>query len=238
MSKENIANSRKSKLRLICFLQPNETLRSVQRRFWNDSEDISPAKLPVFPFYHHGLWSLSRPLTQLRKGWPGFVQIHLIAEWPLCCDVIYGGFKDGPTQFQLDRCPWIWLVADAVLRTNWRNWGEKDFSVKVGGSSCWHLAFSLKPVRKMNFTQTSFLISSNLAKAPKSSSWKGVLKDAFKRGSSQKGCPLFTYQISDNNCCEQIFAAPRGFSSQDIASLIPTYIYVATSLVFDVMILC
>ena len=118
-------------------------------------------KLPVFPFYHHGLWSLSRPLTQLRKGWPGFVQIHLIAEWPLCCDVIYGGFKDGPTQFQLDRYPWIWLVADAVLRTNWRNEGEKDFSVKVGGSSCWHLAFSLKPVRKMSFTQ--FFSSSTLA---------------------------------------------------------------------------
>ena len=142
MSKENIANSLKSKLHLIHSLHPDKTLESVQRRFWNDSEDISPAKLPVFPFYHHGLWSLSRPLTQLRKGWPGFVQIHLIAEWPLCCDVIHGGFKDGPPQFQLDRCPWIWLVVMQFCGQTDAIEVKKIFSSKLAGAvvGIWHLA--------------------------------------------------------------------------------------------------
>ena len=110
--------------------------KSVQRRFWNDSEDIRKGKVPVFSFYHHGLCSLSsvstdaslkaakriaRPLSKLAQG------DMTTSMW--CLFIVDKVLDFNRTS---DCCPWM-LQIDAVFWTNWRNW--KDFSLKVGWSS-------------------------------------------------------------------------------------------------------
>ena len=142
MSKEDIANSLKNKLHLICFLQPDKTLESVQRRFWNDSEDISSAKTACLSFLSPRPMVSLDPSLNCEKDDQALSKIHLIAEWPLRCDVIYGGFKDGPTQFQLDRCPWIWLVVMQFCGQTDAIEAKKIFPSKLAGAvvGIWHLA--------------------------------------------------------------------------------------------------
>ena len=133
MNQENVGDSLKSKQSVwyaFC-------LKIVQRIFWNDSEDIRKGKLPVFPFYRHGLcslWCFHRRLTQtcekddhaLSKYTRGDMTTLLwCILWRIKFSISIGPLWSLPLN--------VW--GDAVWRTNWRNLRRKDFSFKAGGSS-------------------------------------------------------------------------------------------------------
>lgn len=131
-----------SKHRLICFLPGDKTAKSVERRFWNDSEDISKRQTaclsvlsprPMVSLTPHSNLRKGKPLTRralFKYTWGNMTNSLWCNLWRIKMDLL--NFNRTP-----ECCPWIWRWCnfDAIE-------AKRFFPAKLAGAvvAIWHLA--------------------------------------------------------------------------------------------------